>query len=271
MKKTLSIAIITAIVVLANVLCASTVFADSSVVYYFIDCGDYLVDTVSEGDSFGSLNSVTDQFFGEDPSTGMEWGVVDEAYNKESSLANGDTRVNTTWTWAFDYNVAATDVAKEESTRYCHDMYENGIDRVMTYKFELPEDGEYTIEIGFANPWGNSSSATVYLNGEIAQELTGIGQNSYVTFNGNASPAYGFITVEARSDDATIHMTYITISKEKSVENTEDSSADEPADDNEPTEAESTPIQEKSPDTGVAFALLPAVTALIVCKIFRRK
>lgn len=39
-------------------------------IVYFVDCGDYVVDTVSEGDQLGTNNSVTDQIYGEDPQTG---------------------------------------------------------------------------------------------------------------------------------------------------------------------------------------------------------
>ena len=49
---------------------------DSSIVY-FVDCGDYNVNTVSEGDQLGTHNSVTDQIYKEDPVTGYKWGIDD--------------------------------------------------------------------------------------------------------------------------------------------------------------------------------------------------
>ena len=45
---------------------------DASIVY-FVDCGDYVVGTVSDGDQLGTRNSVTDQVYGEDSVTGYSW------------------------------------------------------------------------------------------------------------------------------------------------------------------------------------------------------
>ena len=39
---------------------------------YFVDCGDYDVTTLSEGDSFGIYNRVTDQAYGEDAAFGVQ-------------------------------------------------------------------------------------------------------------------------------------------------------------------------------------------------------
>ena len=52
---------------------------DPSIVYY-VDCGDYVVNTVGEGEQFGTHNSVTDQVYKEDPQTGYTWGIVDVNY-----------------------------------------------------------------------------------------------------------------------------------------------------------------------------------------------
>ncbi len=214
MKRTLKKTFAALLAVLLCATLAVTAFAeDETKIYYFVDCGDYVTDTVSDGDQFGEYNTVTDQFFGEDPGTGKHWGVVDEAYDEESSTENGDSRVNTTWTWAYEYNDAGVDVPKESSNRYCHNMTENGLDRVITYKFELPEAGEYVVEVGFSCPWSNSSPVELYLNGELAgDELIFIDNNSTAYGYGTASPVDGYITVEATSIAATINMTYIIIS-----------------------------------------------------------
>lgn len=50
-------------------------------IVYFVDCGDYVTSTVSEGDQLGTHNGVTDQAFGEDAVTGYQWGIVDTMEN----------------------------------------------------------------------------------------------------------------------------------------------------------------------------------------------
>ena len=61
---------------------------DASIVY-FVDCGDYVVSTVNDGEQFGTHNSVTDQVYGEDPATGYQWGIVDV---EEELTGNGRTK-----------------------------------------------------------------------------------------------------------------------------------------------------------------------------------
>ena len=99
---------------------------DSSVVY-FVDCGDYNVNTVSEGDQLGTHNSVTDQVYGADPVTGYKWGVDDAV---SSPLENGDCPkggVSTDWTWPYEFNEAGDGVPKTGSNRYTKNQFEKGI------------------------------------------------------------------------------------------------------------------------------------------------
>lgn len=279
MTKTLRILLSAVLAAVMLAVCSFAAFAEGEpVVYYFVDCGDYLVDTVSEGDAFGEYNSVTDQFFGADPSTGKQWGIVDEALDEATSKSFGDSRVITTWTWAYEYNDAATDVAKEQSNRYCRNMFENGRDRVLTYKFELPEDGEYDVEVGFANPWGNSVPVDLYLNGSAAQEGVMAGDTCGVA-TGKASPVDGYITVEGRTDEPTINMAYIIISKvpapaaEATSENSETNEPETaPAAEPEQTEAapEATETAEV-PSTGITLAVIPAVIALAAAAVSKKK
>ncbi len=228
MKKSVRIifAIVMALITAAS--CAVVASAegeasgDAPIIYYFVDCGDYLVDTVSEGDAFGQYNSVTDQFFGADPSTGKQWGVVDEGLDEAGKAAYSDSRVLTTWTWAYEYNTEGVDVPKEQSNRYCRNMMESGLDRVITYKFEMPEAGDYVVEVGFANPWGNASPVDFYLNGELASDLmVFIDQNSSAYAYATVSPVDGYITVEAKGTTPTINMAYIIISNVLTNEETE--------------------------------------------------
>lgn len=279
MTKTLRILLSAVLAAVMLAVCSFAAFAEGEpVVYYFVDCGDYVVDTVSEGDAFGEYNTVTDQFFGADPSTGKQWGVVDESYDEAASTQFGDSRVNTKWTWAYEYNEAASDVAKEQSNRYCRNMSENGLDRVITYKFELPEDGEYDVEVGFANPWGNSVPVDLYLNGSAAQEGI-MASDTCGVGTGKASPVDGYITVEAKTDQATINMAYIIISKVPAP------AAEAPADNTEADEAETAPAAEPEqtetapeadeaaevPSTGITLAVIPVVAALAAVAVSKKK
>ena len=44
---------------------------------YFVDAGSYDPSQTAEGDLFGTLNSVTDQEYGQDSVTGYAWGYLD--------------------------------------------------------------------------------------------------------------------------------------------------------------------------------------------------
>lgn len=299
MKKTFRI--ILALVLAALLLPTAAITASAegesdgeTVIYYFVDCGDYLPDTVSEGDQFGEYNTVTDQFFGEDPGTGKQWGVVDEAYDEAASTQYGDGRVCTTWTWAYEYNTAGTDVPKEESNRYCHNMTENGLDRVITYKFEMPEAGDYVVEVGFSLPWGNSTPVDFYLNGEPAYEFLMLDLGETYAYATVSPDADGFITVEAKSEAPTINMTYIIISNVLTNEETEgyeDDETEEPDPETEPsadntteavttagstTAASTDASTEKSESSGCGSALGTSAAAVVltigtVAVSFRRK
>ena len=113
---------------------------DKSIVY-FVDCGDYVVNTVSDGDQFGTHNSVTDQAYGEDPATGYQWGIVDTV---SDPLKNGSAScggVFTDNTWPFENNGANNDTAKISSNRYTKNQFENGIEeRYIDSKFEIENE-----------------------------------------------------------------------------------------------------------------------------------
>ncbi len=223
---------------------------EEAVIYYFVDCGDYVVDTVSEGDSFGIYNTVTDQFFGKDPGTGYEWGVVDEAIDTGRAESAPNLGVCTTWTWAYEYNEAGTDVPKEESNRYCHNMFENGVDRILTYKFEMPEDGEYYVEVGLSNPWNCASPIDMYLNGELA--VSGIEVMSASTNYAYAkcSPVDGYITVDLTTLLNTINCTYILITDKLTSEETTEFVYEEYVPNTDPVEDDETTAEPIDNDTG---------------------
>ena len=195
---------------------------DTRTVYYFVDCGDHDPSTVSEGDEFGILNTVTDRIYGEDE-TGYSWGVeilLDNEYESSSGVA-GDKAVYTTYQRTLTENVK--DGQRKESTfRYAHNQYEDGIDpRYVAYKFEL-DPGKYDVTVGFSNTWGNGSEPTLHLisdgidevteevvlgNGEqlersVAVDLSGAELNE----NGRAE-----LVVKATTDTPSVQVTYIII------------------------------------------------------------
>ena len=159
-------------------------------------------------------------------------------------------------------------------------MFENGLDRVITYKFQLPEDGEYTVEVGFASPWGNSVPAALYLNGNLAADGIMATAEECGVATGTASPVDGVLTVEGKSDMPTLNMAYIIISKvpapaeEPAAEETE-SEAEEPAEtapEAAPeTEEAAAPAEPQAPKTGLALAALPAALAAAAMAVTKRR
>lgn len=66
-------------------------------VAYFVDCGDYNVHTVSEGDVLGKYQSVTEQVYGADAVTGKSWGIVDtHPTNIAGAITNGELALDFT-------------------------------------------------------------------------------------------------------------------------------------------------------------------------------
>ncbi len=130
---------------------------------YFVDCGDYSVNTTDASDHFGIYNSVTEQVYGADPKTGKKWGIVDE---NSANIAGTCTKgIGTNTTWAYEANQG--DVSKTDSNRYTKNQYENGWQTMkLAYKFELP-DGKYKVKVYFTDPWGCSQEPTVSANGTV--------------------------------------------------------------------------------------------------------
>lgn len=130
---------------------------------YFVNAGDADPTTLSEGDKYGTMNSVTEQFFGKDAATGFSWGIDDEPApnDKYPDILTGRD------TWPYEYDL--TDgLDKTVSYRYAKDQNDK-TGAGVTYKFELP-DGEYAFEVGFYAPsdWmaNVNRKGTVRVNGE---------------------------------------------------------------------------------------------------------
>ncbi len=132
---------------------------------YFVDCGDIDPTTINKGDKYGLYNSVTEQFYSVDPVTGHSWGVVDEYVPSEKypHLSTGAE------TWPYEYDLLDGE-NKVVTFRYAKDQDDrtgNGI----TYKFSLPEDGDYAFEVAFYAPshWQTSVNrkASLTMNGTV--------------------------------------------------------------------------------------------------------
>ena len=198
---------------------------DASVVY-FVDAGDYVTDTVCKGDQLGTRNSVTDQVYGEDKSTGFKWGIVDEV---STPLKNGSAScggVFTDSTWPYEQNTANADAgSKTLSNRYTKNQYEDGIDvRFIDYKFEVAA-GTYNVEVYTADPWSCSQSPTLLINSKDATADFNAGKGTKLT-SGTAKTetvtmeADGDMTVSFRaSGDANkaINVCYIKISDKSKI------------------------------------------------------
>lgn len=137
---------------------------DNSIVY-FVDCGDYVTDTVCKGDQLGTRNSVTDQAYGEDAATGYKWGIVDTVSDPLTNGTSSCGGVFTDHTWPYESNTAGSDTtSKTDSNRYTKNQYEDGTEiRYIDYKFELAA-GTYELETYCTDPWSCSKSPTLLIN-----------------------------------------------------------------------------------------------------------
>lgn len=192
---------------------------DNSILY-FVDCGDYVVDTVSKGDQFGTHNSVTDQAYGEDPQTGYTWGIADTVSTPLKNGSHSKGGAFTDNTWPYESNTANQDVSKTASNRYTKNQKESGIaERFLDYKFEL-ENGRYDVTVCCVDPWNCSKTPNVYAN---------YGKDSQITIkeklNASANEAArktvevtdGELTINLRAtgdDNKAINLAYILITTE---------------------------------------------------------
>ncbi len=205
---------------------ANEIESEDASVVYFVDAGDYVTDTVCKGDQLGTRNSVTDQVYGEDKSTGFKWGIVDEV---STPLKNGSAScggVFTDSTWPYEQNTANADAgSKTLSNRYTKNQYEDGIDvRFIDYKFEVAA-GTYNVEVYTADPWSCSQSPTLLINSKDATADFNAGKGTKLT-SGTAKTetvtmeADGDMTVSFRaSGDANkaINVCYIKISDKSKI------------------------------------------------------
>lgn len=180
---------------------------------YFVNCGDYDVTTLSDGDLFGIYNGVTEQVYGIDPVTGKHWGIVDTVSSPlKNGTANNAAMTNTIFTdntWTFETNASLSDASPKTATnRYTKNQYENGIARNLNYRFELP-DGTYTVELYFTDPWNCSKNPIVSLNG--TQVLKNVAMNKAVTAEVEVTDGELALAVTSPTATLCLNLCYIKI------------------------------------------------------------
>lgn len=182
---------------------------DSNIAY-FVDCGDQNTATATGSDKFGWYNSVTEQLYGPDEVSGMEWGLIDDATDQYNG-ASKSGGIYTANTWP---NESATldGQAKNASFRYTKNQYEHDIDRHIDYGFTLP-NGTYSVEMSFSDPWSCSKNPSVYANyGKTTQAL--VAENcptDGTVVKGTVKVTDGKLTLNFRSADKAINVNYILI------------------------------------------------------------
>ncbi len=183
---------------------------------YFVDCGDYNVNTLSAGDKFGLCNSVTEQAYGTDPLTGMMWGVWDEATADTwdgGVPVEGSVATNSTWAQENQNPPVDDGAAKTQTNRYTKNQFEKGWQTLkIAYKFELA-DGTYRVELYFANPWNCSGHVDVSANGTkvLNDVATGSAVTCTVTVTGGELLLEFTNPVNTAANDLCINIGYIKI------------------------------------------------------------
>lgn len=176
--------------------------ADEKVTYYFVDCGDYVVNTVTSADAFaddtrddsdamGIYQSVTDKAYGADAGTGKSWGIVADTYDLGDY--DGSLGIRLQYAWAFESNGPSSDWHRNWSNTYSKDTPQ-GQTPTLTWKFELPA-GTYEVEACFVDPWGVSDNITLKGNDTQIGETLG----DIIQTNGGAADIetkYGGSTVK---------------------------------------------------------------------------
>ena len=183
---------------------------DSSVAY-FVDCGDQDTTTATGSDKFGLYNCLTEQLYGADEVTGAEWGLIDDATDQYNGSSKGGG-LYTANTWCNE-SAPADGADKSSSFRYTKNQYENNIDRHIDYAFSLP-NGKYTVEMAFADPWNCSKNPTVYAN-YGKDDQTVVAKNCATdgtAVKGSVTVTDGKLTLNFRSEDKAINVSYIKIS-----------------------------------------------------------
>ncbi len=149
---------------------------------YAVNAGDINPATLSEGDSFGLRNGVTDQFYGKDSKTGKSWGVVD-TFKEEASLAGWLTGEKT---WPCENDGATDSSPKEKSFRYLRNQPIS--DPGIIYQFELEAGETYDAELGFYVPSGWTDASSPRTMKLLVNDQAVAGYENFTASNDPANP-----------------------------------------------------------------------------------
>ena len=147
--------------------------------YYSVNCGDIDPTTLSPGDVFGSNQSVTEQFYGEDPVTGKMWGIVD-TYEYTPAYPDWLTGEKT---WPCENDGATDDSPRTKSFRYAKNQATSDVGIV--YMFELEPNKTYNLELGFYVPSGWTSSTVPRTMKLVLNDTTVVNDNFIASNNSN--------------------------------------------------------------------------------------
>ncbi len=101
---------------------------------YNVDCASFDTDVFPQGQICGLYQSLSDQPYGKDEGSGMNWGYQEADYLMKESDHLGEGLTTSKWTMG------------EEN-------YTGGEEAAICYDFQLPK-GEYRVTVGFYNPFG---------------------------------------------------------------------------------------------------------------------
>lgn len=275
LKKTVAVMAMSTMMVAG--MCQSA-FAANDTLYYFVDCGDYNTATLTDGETFGIYNSVTEQAYGADATTGKNWGILDD-YDFTPTLApydasyDGSLGVRTPWSWANEWGTVGDDLIDvTETMRYTKNMTEEGKDRELKYKFELP-DGTYSVEVGFYDLWNLSESPDIEANGTLVADEFSIATNAVegstnkAVFKGDVTVSGGALTLRFTDEAACVNVSYIKVYGD--APSTDSNSTDNT---NTDTNTNTNTNTTTTPNTGDTTAVMPmlalalAAAALVLKK-----
>ncbi len=207
LKKTVAVMTVSAMMVATL---AQSAFAADKATFYFVDCGDINVNTVAAGESLGLYNSVTEQVYGKDAKTGKKWGIVDTVTDplKNGKVDTMSDAVFTDITWPHENGGWTDDSKATETNRYTKNQFETGVDRNLHYAFEL-EDGKYTVEMFFADPWGCSKNAIVTAEGTKMVDAAAVGEA--VSFDVEVKDGELTLDITAPAETLCINLAYIKV------------------------------------------------------------
>lgn len=170
---------------------------------YFVDAGTMNPKKLTDGNQLGLFNSVTEQFFGEDPETGKKWGI-DDSYVKSDQypdLLTGE------YTWPCENNGYTENSPSVLTYRYAKDQT-NGVDSYgIPYKFEL-DNGTYDVKVTMATGWSSQVGRDKYNVVLNKGKETEVSEKNIAPSGSSSNPAVSLQTVEVKDGMLTLNIDY---------------------------------------------------------------